>query len=281
MPDRAKQPFPGSHARGFTLIELLVVISIIALLIALLLPTLASARESALKMQGATQMRGIQQGLFVSSQDRKGFYPGVERVAVDSPDAFVDESAIESYSGGGSSAGSHVTARWCLLYDGDYITPDYGFSPGEIEADRLTRYDPQAAPGTYTIDEYLTSFALAQLIVNTSGTLTAEERLREWSDAAGSGAVTVSDRMHSGDNHALTTHSSIWDTRPGFWEGAVAYNDNHVVFASSSEVETSYGSFRNSRLDNLFADNPPGEQNRPNHANAKQIMRWRSGQLIR
>lgn len=270
------------HRVGFSLIELLVTISIIAVLIAILLPSLRSAKEQARKLQGATQMRGIQQGLFISSQDRKGWYPGVERVATLSVDTFVDESQIKQYAGGGASAGSHVSARWCLLYEGEYIPPEYGFSPGEIEPERLTPFDPYAADGSYTRDNYLTSFALPQLIVDPAGTLTAKGRVSEWSDSAGSRAVTVSDRMHSGNNQDVSTHSSIWNTEPGGWEGAIAFNDNHVEFYNSPEVEsTIYGSVQNSLPDNLFADNPPGEQNSINHSNAKQIMRWRSGQLIR
>ena len=45
--------------RGFTLIELLVVISIIALLIAILLPALREARESAQKLRCATNLRTL------------------------------------------------------------------------------------------------------------------------------------------------------------------------------------------------------------------------------
>lgn len=58
--------------RAFTLIELLVVISIIALLIAILLPALSSARRSAQDMQGLANQQQIGRGLHVYAADNKG-----------------------------------------------------------------------------------------------------------------------------------------------------------------------------------------------------------------
>jgi prepilin-type N-terminal cleavage/methylation domain-containing protein/prepilin-type processing-associated H-X9-DG protein len=69
LPTRAT----GSH--GFTLIELLVVISIIALLMAILLPALGSARQAALSTSSLSNVRQIGIGLNAYLVDRIGYYP--------------------------------------------------------------------------------------------------------------------------------------------------------------------------------------------------------------
>ena len=62
---------------GFTLIELLVVVAIIALLIAILLPTLARARESARRAICSSNLRQIVLGMISYAPGNRDVFPHV------------------------------------------------------------------------------------------------------------------------------------------------------------------------------------------------------------
>jgi prepilin-type N-terminal cleavage/methylation domain-containing protein/prepilin-type processing-associated H-X9-DG protein len=66
---------PARSVRGFTLIELLVVISIISLLVSILLPALASAREAAQMQMCATRARQMVIAGVSYATDHKQFSP--------------------------------------------------------------------------------------------------------------------------------------------------------------------------------------------------------------
>jgi prepilin-type N-terminal cleavage/methylation domain-containing protein/prepilin-type processing-associated H-X9-DG protein len=65
----------SKHRKGFTLVELLIVIGIIAVLISVLLPALARARESAAQIKCAANLRSIGQGILTYASENKGALP--------------------------------------------------------------------------------------------------------------------------------------------------------------------------------------------------------------
>jgi prepilin-type N-terminal cleavage/methylation domain-containing protein len=66
---------PRQQGPGFTLIELLVVIAIIAILAALLLPALATAKERGLRTQCVSQLRQQVQGSLMYAPDYNDWFP--------------------------------------------------------------------------------------------------------------------------------------------------------------------------------------------------------------
>src|SRR5687767_13063345 len=65
----------GQERGGFTLVELLVVIGIIALLIAILLPSLSAARESAASLKSLSNLRQLGIGIQQYKNANRGLYP--------------------------------------------------------------------------------------------------------------------------------------------------------------------------------------------------------------
>jgi len=61
--------------RGFTLIELLVVVAIIAVLVAILLPSLAKAREMARRVVCSTNARTLLTAMFMYTEESNGWFP--------------------------------------------------------------------------------------------------------------------------------------------------------------------------------------------------------------
>jgi prepilin-type processing-associated H-X9-DG protein/prepilin-type N-terminal cleavage/methylation domain-containing protein len=74
-PMSSARPYPSAPARAFTLVELLVVIGIIALLIAILLPALSTARENAKTLNCLSNLRQLSTAANIYCNANNGSYP--------------------------------------------------------------------------------------------------------------------------------------------------------------------------------------------------------------
>jgi prepilin-type N-terminal cleavage/methylation domain-containing protein len=131
---------------GFTLIELLVVIAIIALLIAILLPSLAKARESAKRTVCGQNVKGILGSCKVYAQDNENWWPTVgswhdvsDNPATPDDTGFLtsmggtsalprDRESVQLYAQSSEPQATQVSpsrALWLLVRRGDMIADGF------------------------------------------------------------------------------------------------------------------------------------------------------------
>lgn len=231
---RDGQPGRGLALTGTILGGVGMAASIVVLLIAILLPALGAARSTARQMQNSTQLRGIHQGLVnFSMGSNKDRFPGL---------ASNGEILPDGIDTGNSGEGNTPEARFWVLLDGQFFTPDYAISP--LETEPITPY----VSGPVSADNY--SYAMLSVTPEAAG------RSSEWSSTLNSKAVVLSDRNTGTDANANV--ASLTDG-PGGWEGGVLWNDNRVSQeASQVQIDTSYGSGAMNGQDNLFVDETSG-----------------------
>lgn len=220
----------AGRVMGITALALCAVLSAVVLSSVLLVPR----GHDVSKMQQATYLRGTHMGLVTYANSNKEHMPGL-----DSMGHILADSERTGFSGDGDT----VQARYWILFDGDFIVPEYAIAPRDTDP-LVTEYDPGfgeiAAPVRWdaTVSHY--SFAMLSIDGEPGSAPEAETRAEEWTSWIGAQAVVMSDR-NLGTN-ATTGVQTNYADKAGEFLGSVLWNDNHVSFEKTHILETRYGS---------------------------------------
>jgi prepilin-type N-terminal cleavage/methylation domain-containing protein len=130
---------------GFTLIELLVVIAVIAVLMAILLPALNRAKESARRVVCSSQIKQVGTAVLAYASDSTNRMPTYNSSASNSnPYSLVHSYALyrADYV---DASGRPLPMKLALLYEGKFITePKVFYCPSNIEP--LYKYESYCLP---------------------------------------------------------------------------------------------------------------------------------------
>ncbi|MEO0474919.1 MAG: type II secretion system protein [Planctomycetota bacterium] len=198
--------------RAFSLIELLVVITIITLLMALLFPVLASARDSALGSMCLSNQRQLMVAVQSHATDNQGFMP----YGPDEPNGGLSSGADDFYVINGmvtslitDKFGTQVGAG--LMLD-NYLseTPEVLFCPGAdqevIAADELAKVGSDSAISGYLYRHGSNTFADLFDFRGTGKPLDGRSRL----DALGVNRDGVDAKAIFGDNNFILDPGSAF-----------------------------------------------------------------------
>jgi prepilin-type N-terminal cleavage/methylation domain-containing protein len=239
--------------RAFTLIELLVVISIIALLIAILLPALGKARNSARMMHNSVSLRSLHQATVIYGNDNDQWYQGLNAAGepLSGPQVTAKTSAGGNFW---NNPGHFVMPRFAILAHDDVVAYEHLVSPMEVNETRLV-WD-----GVADFSHRFISYATLDLgpvggDLNNPVVAADNESINAWQASADSQTPIFSDR--NTDTTAQNPPSSdpgksVWDQNK--WIGGIAWNDGHTTFENSPLMERTSLTTRKISDDPLFDD---------------------------
>jgi len=176
------------HQHGFTLIELLVVISIIAILIALLLPALGAAKAASVKLKCATQLKQAVTASHTYAADHNGLFPS-------DPDR---DDALHRLKNSGYDLNSDFVAE----YLGD-LRDTVLFCPGPLYGARNPNNHPQYVENHVTYQYLNTAPGGTKWLVDQpdlASIETAFNKTTMWSDMG----VRTSGGSHFGHDAPIT-----------------------------------------------------------------------------
>ena len=252
------------NKNGFTLIELLVVMAIIALLLGLLLPALAKARNTARQVKDATQIKQVHTAWFTKGTDSpRGVFPLPGEInRLGSLPGRGDEDELKN---------SHANLFAACIAQ-QFIGPAILISPSESSSNiavcsnyDYTKYKPaqdiywdgdmanatsgnSGVTGTRNFNTDLTkisatSYATMPLTPRSNTSKVSNRRDTQWKVGATGGSKfpitgnrgvkdglmtgAESDALSYTNSNTLKIHGAV-----NQWEGWVCFNDGHATFAN-------------------------------------------------
>ena len=237
---------PRRLVRGFTLIELLVVISIIALLIALLLPALGSAKKQARILENSTHQRGLHQAFVIFGQSNKTQFPGLENV--DGQPSLIPGSRNGTPTSSSRLAGDWPATRFALLVDQDYVSPQYTINPADPFPREAWTFGLTGTDSAGTNFDWRNfSYAVEEWY----GGMNGRNRYKVATgntDHMGSETPVIADRTIVVIDQDYTDPSKYiggFSPEPGQFQMGLVWNDGHTTFQNTPIVNTRFGPYYN------------------------------------
>lgn len=204
--------------RGFTLIELLVVIAIIAILAALMFPSVGSAIEGARRSNCRSNLRQIGIALKRYSMNHEGWY--------------VLKGDMPVYTGGNLTGEYPMRNHVLKLYSNGYVTATSLWICPSDRSDGVNGvnkvFDPKTFSATYsTLKNCSYMYVAGYNDSSSSEILTQAPVLADESNAIENGAATPSNmpKIDAGDNHGANFRNVLYlDGHVGAVESADAAN---------------------------------------------------------
>jgi prepilin-type N-terminal cleavage/methylation domain-containing protein len=227
---------------GFTLVELLVVIAIIALLIAMLLPALNKARETANRVKCSSNLRQLSQAIVMYAGDNKGQYPRVRHFPGVIPSFFTGFLRDSGFGPTGEPTPNDVTAALFLLVRSKQITLNAFICPSSTQkVDDLQGYLPlQCSNFSDTLPYgWSLSYSYANPYSGTDGLSVGDSEYKLNARTRGEFAIAADrndgdDRFKNLNWNAPQSEMEWMNSQNHNKAGQnVLYNDGHVVWCNN------------------------------------------------